>query len=185
MLQITIPGQEFYDEATDQFINTKDTVLTLEHSLVSLSKWESKWCKAFLGADSRSNEETIDYIRCMTVTPNVDPNVYYCLTQDNLKEVSDYIQNPHTASNIYDVDISNNKEGKAKAKDTITSELIYYWMINLQIPFECQKWHLNRLLTLIKICNVKNNPKKMKKADILRRNASLNEARRKAWHSKG
>lgn len=186
MLQITIPGQEFYDEATDQFINTKDTVLTLEHSLVSLSKWESKWCKAFLGADSRSNEETIDYVRCMTVTPNIDPNVYYCLTQENLKEVSNYIQNPHTASNIYDVDIGNSKEGKAKAKDTITSELIYYWMIALQIPFECQKWHLNRLLTLIEVCNIENAPaKKMSKRDIMRQNGALNAARRAKHHSHG
>lgn len=183
MLQITIPKQEFYDENTNTFINTKETVLTLEHSLVSLSKWESKWCKAFLGENSRSNEETIDYIRCMTITPNVDPNIYYCLTQENLKEVSEYIQNPHTASYFYEYNES--KEGKAKSKDTITSELIYYWMIALQIPFECQKWHLNRLLTLIKICNVKNNPKKMKKSDILSRNNALNEARRKMWHSKG
>lgn len=183
MLQLTIPKTEFYDEATSTFINVKETVLTLEHSLVSLSKWESKWCKAFLGESSRTNEETIDYIRCMTITPNVDPNVYYCLTPEQYKEVSDYIQNPHTASCFYDYD--EGKEGKAKSHDTITSELIYYWMIALQIPFECQKWHLNRLLTLVRICNVKNNPKKMKKSDILRRNASLNEARRKMWHTTG
>lgn len=184
MLQITVPAQEFYDEEKDQFISTKETVLTLEHSLVSLSKWESKWCKAFLGSDSRTNEETIDYIRCMTITPNVDPNVYYCLTQENVKEVVNYIQDPHTASNIYDYE-PGGKEGKGKMKDIITSELIYYWMVALQIPFECQKWHLNRLITLVKICNVKNNPKKMKRNDILSRNAAINEARKKAWHSKG
>lgn len=180
MLTITIPSQELYDEKTNTFSSTKERTLQLEHSLVSLSKWESKWCKPFLNKTDKTLPETIDYIRCMTITQNVDPNVYNFLTQSNIEEINKYISAPMTATTFYE-----DPQGTGK-KETVTSELIYYWMITLNIPMECQKWHLNKLLTLIRVCNVKNAPaKKMAKGDIMRRNAALNAARRKQFNSKG
>ncbi len=180
MLKITIPAKEFFDEKTQTFFTTKEQTLQLEHSLVSLSKWESKWCKPFLTNEEKTIEETIDYIKCMTITQNVDPNIYNFLTQDNIKEINEHIGAPMTATTF-----SNNNQ-KGKSGELVTSELIYYWMISLNIPMECQKWHLNRLLTLIRVCNVKNAPaQKMSKGDIMRRNASLNAARRQKFNSKG
>lgn len=180
MLQIVIPGQEFWDEQKQEFINTKEQVLQLEHSLISLSKWESKWCKVFLSKQEKTQEETIDYIKCMTITPNVDPEVYNHLTRENIKEIEDYIAAPMTATYF-----SSDNAGKS-SREQVTSELIYYWMIALNIPFECQKWHLNRLLTLIKVCNIKNQPpKKMSKREIMSRNAALNAARRQQLNTKG
>ena len=180
MLQIVIPGQEFWDEQKQEFINTKEQVLQLEHSLISLSKWEAKWCKVFLSKQEKTQEETIDYIKCMTITPNVDPEVYNHLTRENIKEIEDYIAAPMTATYF-----SSDNSGKS-SREQVTSELIYYWMIALNIPFECQKWHLNRLLTLIKVCNIKNQPpKKMSKREIMSRNAALNAARRQQLNTKG
>lgn len=180
MLQIVIPGQEFWDEQKQEFINTKEQVLQLEHSLISLSKWEAKWCKVFLSKQEKTQEETIDYIKCMTITPNVDPKIYNHLTRENIKEIEDYIAAPMTATYF-----SSDNAGKS-SREQVTSELIYYWMIALNIPFECQKWHLNRLLTLIKVCNIKNQPpKKMSKREIMSRNAALNAARRQQLNTKG
>ena len=181
MLQITIPGGEFWNEETNKFINIKETTLVLEHSLVSLSKWESRWCKPFLGKESKTDEETLDYIRCMTLTQNVDPNIYYALSAKNIEDINHYIENPHSATTIRE-----NNNNSPKSHETITSELIYYWMVALNIPFECQKWHLNRLLTLIRVCNIKNAPpKKMTQRQIMSRNAALNAARRKRLNSAG
>lgn len=180
MLQIVIPGQELWDEQKQEFINTKEQVLQLEHSLISLSKWEAKWCKVFLSKQEKTQEEIIDYIKCMTITPNVDPEVYNHLTRENIKEIEDYIAAPMTATYF-----SSDNAGKS-SREQVTSELIYYWMIALNIPFECQKWHLNRLLTLIKVCNIKNQtPKKMSKREIMSRNAALNAARRQQLNTKG
>ena len=180
MLTITIPATEMFNDKTQEFLVFKEQTLQLEHSLVSLSKWESKWCKAFLTKDQKSFEETIDYIKCMTITQNVDPNVYMRLTRSNIDEIYKYIEAPMTATTFY------NDSQKGINKETITSELIYYWMISLNIPMECQKWHLNRLLTLIRVCNIKNAPpKKMSKGDITRRNAALNAARRKQFGTRG
>lgn len=180
MLQIVIPGQELWDEQKQEFINTKEQVLQLEHSLISLSKWEAKWCKVFLSKQEKTQEEIIDYIKCMTITPNVDPEVYNHLTRGNIKEIEDYIAAPMTATYF-----SSDNAGKS-SREQVTSELIYYWMIALNIPFECQKWHLNRLLTLIKVCNIKNQPpKKMSKREIMSRNAALNAARRQQLNTKG
>ena len=181
MLQITVPAVELWDESKQEFVIFKEQTLQLEHSLVSLSKWESKWNKAFLSSRAKTNEETIDYVRCMTITKNVDPMIYNFLTNDNISEINQYIEAPMTATYISD-DGSN----KSTNRETVTAELIYYWMIAYNIPFECQKWHLNRLLTLIRVCNVKNSPpKKMSKSDIMRRNAQLNAERRAQLHSKG
>ena len=180
MLRITIPATEQWDEREERFVNTKEQTLQLEHSLVSLSKWESKWNKAFLSNKEKSFEETIDYIKCMTLTQNVHPEVYNCLTADNFKQVDEYIQAPMTATVF-----SEDKTGKSN-REVVTSELIYYWMIALNIPFECQKWHLNRLLTLIRVCNIKNSPpKKRSRAEIMRQNAALNAARRKQHNTAG
>ena len=180
MLQITIPAREQFDEIKNEFVYTKETTLELEHSLVSLSKWESKWCKSFLSKAEKTFEETIDYIKCMTLTSDVDPSVYTNLTQKNIDQINEYISSPMTAT-IF----SEDRTGKT-SREVITSEIIYYWMIALNIPFECQNWHLNRLLTLIRVCNIKNTPpKKMSRGEIMRRNASLNAARRKQLNSKG
>ena len=180
MLQITIPSLELWDELKQEFITTKEQVLQLEHSLVSISKWEAKWCKTFLSRKEKTYEETIDYVKCMTITQNVNPDVYAYLTEDNIKQINDYISAPMTATWF-----SDEKNG-APNREQVTSELIYYWMIALNIPFECQKWHLNRLLTLIRVCNIKNKPsKKMSRGEIMSRNAALNAARRKQFNSRG
>ena len=179
MLQITIPASESWDESKQEFINTKEQTLQLEHSLVSLSKWESKWCKSFFSKKEKTHEETLDYIKCMTLTQNVNPAVYANITNENVKQINDYIEAPMTATYF------NEEKGKVN-NEVVTAELIYYWMIALNIPFECQKWHLNRLLTLIRVCNVKNQPpKKMSKSSIMSRNAALNAARRQKLNSKG
>ena len=183
MLQITVPETELFDESTETFIQIKETTLRLEHSLLSISKWESKWCKPFLGTnkeDKHTNKEMLDYIKCMTLNTNVSKNVYNALTQENLEEISKYINHPMTASTVINLAKTNPFK-----KEIITSELIYYWMIAYQIPFECEKWNINMLIMLIKICNAKNNPKKMSKREIAMQNRALNRARRKALHTKG
>ena len=181
MLRITIPlSQEEWDEENEEFVGPIYETLCLEHSLVSLSKWESKWHKPFLSKVEKSYEEIVDYIKCMTVTKNVDPEVYNHITSENMKQINEYIENPMTATTF-----SDDGSGK-RNREIITSEIVYYWMITLGIPFECQKWHLNRLLALIRVCNIKNSPKKkMSASSIMARNAELNAARRKALNSKG
>ena len=182
MLPITIPATEKYNELTNEFIYRKEQKLLLEHSLVSLSKWESKWHKPFLSSkkDSKTQEETIDYVRCMTITQNVDPAVYYDLTPDNYAKIQAYIDDPMTATTFSDI-----QKGRPNF-EIITSELIYYWMIAYNVPVEFEKWHLNRLLTLIKVCSIKNTPpKKMSKKEIMSRNAALNASRRQAHNSRG
>ncbi len=179
MLQITIPSTESWDERKQEFVQTKEQTLQLEHSLVSLSKWESKWCKPFLSSQ-KTVDEILDYIRCMTLTHNVDPAIYNCLSEENLVQVNNYIEAPMTATCFYE------EKNGVRNKEIITSELIYYWMVALNIPFECQKWHLNRLLTLIRVCSIKNQPpKKRTKREIMARNAELNAIRRKKLNTKG
>ena len=177
--EITIIGYELFDEGTSEFFNPKTQKLKLEHSLVSLSKWESKWCKPFLKKEEKTREEMLDYIKCMTLTQNVDPNIYRCLSRKNLEEINAYINAPMTATTFSD-------KGTSRAsRETTTSEIIYYQMIELDIPFECEKWHLNRLLTLIRVCSAKKSPKKMSKKDTINQYAALNAARKKQFNSKG
>lgn len=182
MLLVKIQAKELWDEKNQVFISIKEQTLSLEHSLVSISKWESKWHKSFINTKEKTNEETLDYIRCMTITQNVDNIVYKILSQKNIDEVREYIENPMTATWFND-----KKDGNQPIKkEVITSELIYYWMISLDIPFECQRWHLNRLLTLIRVCNIKNkSPKKMGKKETLSNNAALNAARKKQLGTSG
>lgn len=178
MLEILVPGKEYFDDDKNEFVYSKPTKLSLEHSLISLSKWESKWKKPFLSSD-KTAEETIDYVKCMTLTQNVQPEVYMSLSGDNITAVTEYIEDPMTATKI-------NSTGKGPRGEIITAELIYYWMVTLNIPFECQKWHLNRLITLIEICSIKNQPqKKMSKGEILRQNRELNAARRAKYKTRG
>lgn len=180
MLQITIAAEEFWDEEKQEFVTPKGQTLKLEHSLVSISKWESKWHKAFLGKQQKTLAETLDYIRCMTLTQNVDPAVYLRLKRDQIKEIKAYIDSPMSATVISDPGKSRNNG------ETITSELIYYWMTAFNIPIECEKWHINRLLTLIRICGIKSQPpKKRSRQDILRQNHELNQARKKKYHTRG
>ena len=179
MLAITVPEMELWDECNQEFIVTKGGDLQLEHSLVSLSKWESKWCKPFLSS-SKTDEEILDYIKCMTITQNVPDDVYNKLSSKNIQEIKDYIDNPMTATTF-----SENGNQK-KSREIVTSELIYYWMVAYQIPFECQKWHLNRLLALIKVCDIKNTPpKKRSRNEIAAEYARINAARRQQYNTKG
>ena len=180
MLRITIPEFELWDESRLEFIPVKEQTLQLEHSLVSLSKWESKWGKPFLTKQEKTFEETVDYIKCMTLTQNVRSEVYSGLTNANMNEINRYIELPMTATRFFE-----EKNGRP-SREQITAEIIYYWMIAFNIPFECQKWHLNRLLTLIRVCSIKNQPpKKHSRREIMKRNAALNAARRKQLNSKG
>lgn len=181
MLEITIPGfEECWDEKAQEFVSTKEQTLKLEHSLVSLSKWESKWHKPFIGKDDLTTEETLSYIQCMTVTNNIDPSVYYRLSEQNINDILAYINDPMTATTV------NNRGKTGFSREIVTSELIYYWMIALNIPVEFEKWHLNRLLTLIRVCEIKSTPPtKMSKGEIMKRNAQLNAERRRRLNSKG
>ena len=179
MLKIYVPSGELYDERSERFITVHGRELQLEHSLVSISKWESKWKKPFLSATEKSREETIDYIRCMTTSQNVDPNVFLGLTDANIDAVNKYIDDPMTATTF--------KNGQKKPnRQIITSEIIYYWMIALEIPMECQKWHLNRLRTLIRVCDEKNQPgRKKSRKDVIAENRALNQMRRARSGSRG
>lgn len=181
MLELKVGGQELYDEANERFISTPTYILKLEHSLVSISNWEAKWQKAFLDKKTeRTQEQTIDYVRCMTINKNVDPNAYKAITTRDLMVIAAYIDDKRTATWF-----GKQKQGPP-SREVITSELIYYWMIANNIPFECEKWHLNRLLTLIRICEIKQTPqKKMSKNELAARNHSLNKARRAKHHTKG
>lgn len=183
MLEILVPGGEGFNNKTNEFFYWKDQKLLLEHSLLSISKWEAKYHKPFLSSE-KTKEEVVDYIRCMTVNSNVDPRVYYGLTGDNINAINEYIQNPMTAT--WFAEDKNPNPSAPKKKEVITSEIIYYWMVSYQIPFECQKWHINRLLTLIRVYSEKNkDPKKLSKKEALAQRKSLNAARKAKYHSTG
>ena len=182
MLQVTIPSVELYDEDNNEFITIEGQTLTLEHSLASLSQWESKWCKPFLSKEKMTEEESIDYIRCMTLTPNVRPEVYAIIPNSVIETVSEYIAKPMTATWFSD----NGKKSKKRSNEQVTAEIIYYWMIALNIPPEYEFWHLNKLLTLVRVCDEKNKPpKKRSNNSILNEYAALNNARRQRLNSKG
>lgn len=182
MLSIHINGGEFFIDKTSEFKKIKPVDLQLEHSLVSISKWEAKWEKPFLGKEEKTKAELTDYIRCMTVSQNIDPYIYVLIanSDEQMALIKAYIEAPMTATKI------SQHQKQTGPKEIITSELIYYWMIANNIPQEYQKWHLNRLLTLIEVCGVKNAPpKKMSARELANQNAALNAARRKAMGSKG
>lgn len=181
MLSISIPQTELFDSKHNEFIYIKAQTITLEHSLVSISKWESKWHKPFFsqGKDKkkRTKEESLDYIRCMTLTQNVDPNTYLALTSENFKEIEDYVNDPMTATWF------NERDKRKSANRQLTSELIYCYMFLLNIPKECEKWHINRLITLIRVCGIESQPKKkMSSSEALHHTAAMNKARRARPH---
>jgi len=181
MLTIVVPESELFDEFTSEISYTPEVTLTLEHSLVSLSKWESKWEKPFLSDGSKSVEETLDYIRCMTLTEGISPEVYTHLSNDNVAQVSKYIEAKMSATWF-----TETRPTSSAKKEVITAEVIYYWMIALTIPFECETWHLNRLLTLVRVCNLKNAPaKKMSRSELASRNRALNEQRLAQFNTNG
>lgn len=182
MLKIVIPAREMYNEKTNEFMNIDETTLELEHSLRSLSKWEAKWHKNFLGQKDMSYEELIDYVRCMTLNDNTNPSIYYLLTDDDLNTIGDYVNDTNSATVIYHA----NKNRGPRKKQTITAEIIYYLMFAMNIPMECENWHLNRLLTLIEVTNIKNTPPKKVKAKEARAwQRTENERRRKMLNTKG
>lgn len=181
MLVIKVPEREYFDEDKMEFLYLKPVTLKLEHSLLSISKWEAKHHKRFLDKTKKSYSETVDYIKCMTINHDIPDEVYNTLPDSVILEVNDYIDNPMTATTF-----SNTQKRPGHTNEAVSSELVYYWMTVHNIPFECDKWHFNRLMTLINICNIKNQPpKKMSKGAIGRQHMSLNAARRKAMHSSG
>jgi hypothetical protein len=176
---IPLPKREYWDEANQRFVYIPQGELVLNHSLNSLRKWESIHHKPFLSREEKTKEEILDYIKCMTINEDVGPEVYEALSPAVLKRIQEYINDPMTATTI-------RRENQKRNNEIITAEIIYYWMVALQITESYRKWHLNQLLTLILVCNIKNEPpKKQNKGDIMRNNAALNAARRKKFNTKG
>lgn len=179
MLTIVVPGDEFFDEEKQEFTTRGDVTLDLEHSLVSLSKWESITEKPFLIAKDKTAEEALLYVECMCLTPNIPPGVFSKLSKENFDQINEYISAKKTATWF-------NEPRSKRGREVITSELIYYWLISFNIPFEVENWHLNRLLTLLKICDLKNQkPKKMTRNEIFARNRELNAQRKAQLKSTG
>lgn len=187
MLIINIPASEYWDEKKEKFINIPEYTLHMEHSLVSISKWEAEWEKPFLNEkETRSDEETISYIKYMTIEQNIPDIVFQNLSNDIRLKINNYIEKKMTATWFRE----EPKSTMLKKREVITSEVIYYWMVELNIPVEFQKWHINRLLTLIKVCNEKHkeasgDKKKMSKSELMARNRALNMQRRAKMKSKG
>lgn len=185
MLYLDIPESTYFDEADQSFHTIKAQRLTMEHSLLSISKWESKWHIPFLEKRfPKTNEQIIDYMMCMTLTQNVDPNLFYALPKSEVDKINAYIEDPQTATVIK----TNKQEGAAPKvkKEYVTSELIYYKMIAYNVPDKFEKWHINRLLTLLQICDIKNEqPKKLNSKQAASQRASLNAARRARLGSRG
>lgn len=183
-ITVEVPAQEFFDERREEFINTPKAKVTFEHSLVSISKWEAEWEQPFFGDAKKTNEQLIDYIRCMTITQNVPESVYYAISHSRelMKRITDYCDKSMTATTIR----SPNGSGGGRKK-LVTSELIYFYMFTYNVPMECQKWHINRLMMLLRVCAIESNPngKKMSKREVLAQNAALNAARRKKLGTRG
>lgn len=181
MLDVYVPKRELFNDATQEFIEIPGAKFTIEHSLISVQKWESKWKKSFISNKELTPEEFADYVRCMTIGKELPSEIYQNLGSKNILKIQKYIDDPMTATTFRSA-----QQILRHKNEIITAELIYYWMIEAGVPFECEKWHLNRLLALIRVCNVKGSSgKKMSKREVMRENAALNAARRKATGSKG
>jgi len=169
-----------YNNSSQEFVMEGGTLLQLEHSLVSLSKWESKFEKPFLGTEDKTEDELFEYVKCMTLTPDVPDEIYSQLSKENVEDINAYINKKMTATWFRD------SPNAPPTKDIITAELVYYWMTVFNIPFECENWHLNRLFTLIRVCNIKQaKPKKMSRAEAAAQQRELNAARRAKLKSHG
>lgn len=178
---ILINGEELYDEARERFVKAEETEVEFEHSLLSISKWEAKYQKPFFKKDEKTTEEVFYYLRCMLLTKKVDPDIVYRLNEENLKQITEYINAPMTATWF-----SEPVQNKKRTQEVITAEIIYYWMASLQIDLEWENRHINQLLTLIRVINEKNGPeKKMSYKEMLQRNKALNAQRRAKHHSRG
>lgn len=174
-ITITLPSQEMYDERNNLFYTVPEVTMQLEHSLIAISKWEMKWKKPFLTKEVKSTEEFLYYVQCMTMN-KVDPKAYSRLTNADLKKIQEYIDDPMTATTFHS--FRKDKPGR----ETITSELVYYWMNAAQIPLETEKWHFNRLMTLIRIHSIKNDTTKMSKSESAKHQHAMNAARRAKRH---
>ena len=182
MLRLTVKGKEFFDQKKNQFIETDSTVLMLEHSLVSISKWEAKYQIAFLSDTKKTTEQVLDYIRFMSLSGDISDDVLKRLSNENVKQINDYIASKQSATRFMQ------KPGGAPSREKITSELIYYWLIALQIPWETQHWHLERLLTLVEVCQRKNqsqSPKKMNRSAMVKQRQAINAQRRAQYNTRG
>jgi hypothetical protein len=171
---------EAYNEETREFVIADGFKLELEHSLVSLSKWESKFEKPFLSTENKTPEEILWYMKAMTLTQDVPEEVFQRLSEDNIQEIDSYIGSKMTATWFRE------DANQRRSREIITAELVYYWLFSYGIPKECEDWHLNRLFTLIKVFSEKNKPpKKMSRAEAAQQNRSLNAQRRAQMGSSG
>lgn len=183
MLRIVVPTAEAYNEVTKEFISTEEFVLELEHSLASMSKWESIFCKPFLDKKEKTSKESLEYIKAMTLTPNVPPEIFDKLSNEHVRQITEYINAKMTATWFRE---TPNQKQSQQNQQVITTELVYYWMVSMSIPFECQYWHFNRLLTLIRVYNEKNKPrKKMSPREIAIKNRELNAQRKAEFGTRG
>lgn len=181
MLTITVKAQELYDEVNNRFTTIEDTTLELEHSLYAISKWESKWKTPFLQNKEHSKQEVLSYIECMCMTPDIPHETFFGLTSSQVKEITDYINDPMSATTI-----NNRQQGGNHTGEVVSSELIYYWMNEGGISMECEHWHLNRLMKLIEVTSIKRQPpKKMSRHEAMSRQSALNKARRARTGSRG
>ena len=187
MLSITIPKLELFDSKNNIFVNQDEVTIELEHSLVALARWESKWEKPFLGPDQKTEEETIDYVRCMTMTSDVSPEIYHRLNQGHFKQINEYIDAKMSATWFSEPRSASTGNAPVKrSRETITAEIIYHWIVALNLDWQVQDWHLNRLFTLIKVCNQKNSPeKKRPKRDMVAERQRINAERKAAMETRG
>lgn len=179
-LTINIPSAELYDQKNGRFVTIRGRELKFEHSLLSVSKWESKWHKSFFSKDAKTEEETTDYIRCMCLTNDADPNIFKYLDAVSKSKIAEYIADPMTGTKL-------RKINQKPSREIVTNELIYFWMTSFGIPFDpCEKWHLNRLMILIEIASRKNTPpKKVGKREAAQQRTALNAQRRAKYNTKG
>lgn len=179
-ITIKVPDREFFDQVNNRFLTIKGRSLTFEHSLLSITKWESKWHKPYLSKTKKTREEAIDYLRCMCLDKVEDSTVFMAIDEHGMKEISAYIENPMTATTF-------REDNKRQSHEIITNEIVYYWMTELNIPFDpCQKWHFNRLMTLIRVASIKKQPpKKMGKKEWAAQRSAINAQRRAKYGSKG